>query len=90
MLHPLIGKTSTHINNPIQSKVYEKLISHTLSSFSEKYGLLPAAQFAYWKGLGCTDALLTISHHFPKSCAGMESYIVQLDFSAAFDRVSQL
>ena len=34
-------------------------------------------------------SLLTIYHHFQKSLdAGMESYIVQLDFSAAFDRVS--
>ena len=51
---------------PILSKVYEKLVSHKLSSFSEKYGLLPAAQFAYRKGLGCTDALLTVSHHLQK------------------------
>ena len=50
---------------------------------------LPAAQFPYRKGLGCTDALRTISHHIQKSFdTGMESYIVQLDFSAAFDRVS--
>ena len=50
---------------------------------------LPAAQFAYRIGLGCTDVLLSISHHIQKSLdAGMESYIVQLDFSAAFDRVS--
>ena len=69
--------------------MYEKIVSHKLSSFSEKHGLLPAAQFAYRKGLGCADALLTISHHLQKSVdAGMESYIVQLDFSAAFDRVS--
>ena len=41
------------------------------------------------KALGCTDALLTISHHLQKSLdVGLESYIVQLDFSAAFDRVS--
>ena len=54
-----------------------------------KICFLPAAQFAYRKGLGCADALLTISHHLQKSLdAGMESYIVQLDFSAAFDRVS--
>ena len=46
-------------------------------------------QFPYRKGLGCTDALLTISHHLQKSLdAGMESYIVQHDFGAAFDRVS--
>ena len=58
--------------------------------YCEKYGLLPAAQFAYSKGLGCTVALLTISHHLQKSLdAGIESsYIVQLDFGAAFDRVS--
>ena len=37
--------------------------------------LLPAAQFDYRKGLGCTDALLTISHHLQKSFdTGMESY----------------
>ena len=72
---------------PILSKVYEKIVSHKLSSFCEKYGLLPAAQFAYRKGRGCTDALLTIPHHLQKSLdAGMESYIVQLDFSAAFDK----
>ena len=46
---------------------------------------MPAAQFA----LGCTSALLTISHHLQKSLdTGIESYIIQLDFSAAFDRVS--
>ena len=35
------------------------------------------------------DALLTISHHLQKFLdAGMESYFVQLDFSAAFERVN--
>ena len=57
------------------------LVSHKLTSLCEKYGLLPGAQFAYRKGLGCTDALLTISLNLQKSLdAGMESYIVQLDF----------
>ena len=51
---------------PILSKVYEKLISHKLRIFCEKSGLLPAAQFAYRKCLGGTDALLTISHHIQK------------------------
>ena len=74
---------------PILSKVYEKLVSHKLPSFCEKCGILPVAQFAYRIGLGCTGALLTISHRLQKSLdAGMESSIVQLDFSAAFDRVS--
>ena len=49
----------------------------------------PAAQFAYRKGLGYTDALLTISDHLQKTLnAWMQSYIVQLDFSAAFDGMS--
>ena len=69
--------------------MYQKLVSHKLSSFCEKCVFLPVAQFAYMKGLGCTDALLTISHHHQKSLdAGKESSIVHLDFSAAFDRVS--
>ena len=66
--------------------MFEKLVSHKLYSFLEKYSLLPAAQFAHRKGLGCTDAILTISHHLQKSLdAATESYIIQLDFSAAFD-----
>ena len=69
--------------------MYEKLVSHKLSSFCEKYGLLPAAQFAYRNGLRCADALLTTSHHLQKFFdTGMESYIIQLDFSSVFDRVS--
>ena len=69
--------------------MYEKFVSHKLSSFCDKYGLLPVALFAYRKGLGCTDALLSICHHLQKSLdAGMESYNVQLIFSAAFDRMS--
>ena len=49
---------------------------------------MPVAQFAYRKGLGCTDALLTIYHLQRSLDAGMESYIVQLDFRTAFDGVS--
>ena len=50
---------------------------------------MPSAQFACRKGLGCTGARLAISHHLQKSLdAGMESYIVLLDYSAAFDTVS--
>ena len=73
----------------ILSMEYEKLNSHKLSSFCEKYRLLLAAQFAYWKGLECTDALLTISLHLQKSIdAETESYIVQLALSLVFNRVS--
>ena len=45
----------------ILSKVYEKLLSHKLSSFCEICIFFIAVQFAYRKGLGCTDVLLTIS-----------------------------
>ena len=70
-------------------KVFETLVSHKLSSFCEECDFLPAAEFANRKCLGCTDSLLSISHHIQKSLyARIESYIVQLDFSAAFDRVS--
>ena len=75
---------------PILSKVYEKFVSHKLPNFCEKCGYLPAAQFAYmtdWAALA--DALFSISHHHQESLdAGMESCIVQLNFSTAFDGVS--
>ena len=74
---------------PILSKVHEKLVSHKLYRLCEKYDLFRAALFALRKGLGCTDALITISHLLQKNLdAGMESYIFQLDFSADFDWVS--
>ena len=51
---------------------------------------LPAAQFVYRKDLVCTNALLTISHRLQKFLdTRRESYIVQLDFSATFDRVER-
>ena len=68
--------------------MHEKLVSHKLSSFGEKHDFLSAAQFAHKKDLSSTDALLTKCHLEKSLDVGMESYIVQLDFSAAFDRVS--
>ena len=57
--------------------------------FLQEICFLPAAQFAYRKGLGNTDALLTISHHLQEPLdTGMGSYIVQPDFSTTFDRLS--
>ena len=41
--------------------------------------MLPTTQFAYRKGLGTCDAVLE---------RGQEARIVQIDFSAAFDRVN--
>ena len=48
----------------------------------ERSGVLPTTQFAYRKGPGTCDALALES--------GQEARIVQIDFSAAFDRVNHL
>ena len=46
-------------------------------------------QFAYRKGLGSCDALLCVSHTLQSALeSGQEARIVQIDFSAAFDRVN--
>ena len=46
-------------------------------------------QFAYWKGLGTCDALLCVSHTLQSALESVkESRIVQIDFSAIFDRVN--
>ena len=51
--------------------------------------MLPTIQFAYWKGL-CTCAVLLCVSHTQQSAleSGQEASIVQIDFSAAFDRVN--
>ena len=52
-------------------------------------GVLPTTQFAYRKGLGTCDALLRVSHTLQSALeSGQEARIVQIDFSAAFDRVN--
>ena len=53
--------------------------------------VLPTTQFAYRKGLGACDALLCVSHTLQSALEnGQEARIVQIDFSAAFDRVNHL
>ena len=52
-------------------------------------GVLPTTQFAYRKGLGICDALLCMSHTLQSALESeQEARIVQIDFSAAFDRVN--
>ena len=52
-------------------------------------GVLPTTQFAYRKRLGTCDALLCVAHTLQSAFEmGQETRIVQIDFSAAFDRVS--
>ena len=57
----------------------------------ERSGVLLTTQFAYWKGLGTCDALLCVSHTLQSALeSGQEARVVQIDFSAVFDRVNHL
>ena len=74
---------------PVLSKVFERLIALRFGRFLESSGVLPSHQYSYRKRLGTCDALLDIV------CAGQleldrggEIALVQIDFSAAFDRVN--
>ena len=71
---------------PVLSKVFEPLVAVRLGRFMEHCGVF---QFAYWKGLGTCDPLLGVSHTLQSALEnGQEARIVQIDFSAAFDRVN--
>ena len=72
----------------VLSKVYEKLVASRLSRYLESAGILPDSQYVFLKGLGTTDALLHASHALHSGSHGHEAKIVQIDFSAAFDRVN--
>ena len=64
-------------------------MSVRLGRFKGCSGVLPTTQFAYRKGLGTCDALLCLSHTLQSALeSGQEARIVQIDFSAAFDRVN--
>ena len=57
----------------------------------ERSGVLPTTKLAYWKGLGTCDALLCVSHTLQSALeCRQEARIVQIDLSAAFDRVNHL
>ena len=71
------------------SKVFERLVSVRLGRFMEGRGVLPTTQFDYRKGLGTCDALLCVAHTLQSALEmGQEARIVQIDFSAALDRVN--
>ena len=66
-------------------------MSVCLGRFMEQSGVLPTTQFAYRKGLGTCNVLLCVSHTLQSAMeSGQEARIVQIDFSAAFDRVNHL
>ena len=57
----------------------------------ERSGVLPTTQFAYRLGLGTCDVLLCVSHTLQSALeSGQEAWIMQIDISAAFDRVTHL
>ena len=69
--------------------MFDCLVSVSLERFVECNGVLRTTKFAYQKGLGTCDALLCVSHTLQSALvSGQEARIVQIDFSAAFDRVS--
>ena len=73
----------------VLSKVFELLVSVHLGRIMECNSVHPTTQFAYQKGLGICDALLCMSHTLQSALeSGQEARIVQIDFSAAFDRVN--
>ena len=66
-------------------------MSVRLGRFTERSGVLLTTQFAYRKGLGTCDALLCVSHTLQSALESrQEARTVQIDFSAAFDRVNHL
>ena len=74
---------------PVLSKVYEKVISCRMMSHLIQEDVFPGCQFAYRSGRGTCDLLLTLGHVFQSSLdRAAEVRVVQLDFSAAFDRVN--
>ena len=74
---------------PVMSKVFERLVAVRLQKYLEACTHLPSRQFAYRKKLGMCDALLTICQMGQKALTdGGELCLVQVDISAAFDRVN--
>ena len=55
----------------------------------EHISVRPTTQLAYQKGLGTCDTLLCVSHTVQSALESRQkARIVQIDFSAAFDRVN--
>ena len=86
-----VGDYRPILNTPLLSNIFEKIVTGKLSIFLESNSLLLPSQFSYWRGLGTCDALPTLFHHLQVALdRGMERRLVQLGFSAAFDRISHV
>ena len=75
----------------VLSKVFERLVSVRLLRFIERSVVLPTTRFANRKGLGTCDALVRVRYTVQSALeSGQEARIVQIDYSAAFDRINRL
>ena len=84
--HPIIEEIHQHL---LLAKGFERLVLVRLGRFMEGRGVLPTTQFAYRKGLGICHNFLFVAHTLQSALEmGQEARIVQIDFSAAFDRVN--
>ena len=71
------------------SNMFEHLVSVRLGRFMECRVVNPITQFVYKKGLGPCDAILCVEHTLLSSLVRrQEAGILQVDFSAAFDRAN--
>lgn len=71
--------------------VFERLVAMRLRNFMQYIGVVQLTQFVHRKGLDMYDALLCIFHVLQNS-VGLEYEVrlVQLDYSAVFDRIYHL
>ncbi len=89
VLHHLMPASIDQSLLPLLSKIFELVNSGRLSPYPEHSRLIPTNKFAYRKNLGITDELFCISHKVQQALDRRhEARVVQLDFSAAFHRVS--
>ena len=62
-------------------------VSVRLGWLMEPQGVLPTTQFGYWKSLGTSGPSVCVSYTLQSALENrQEARIVQIDFSAAFDR----
>ena len=73
----------------VLSTVFERLVSVRLERFMDCNGVLPNNPVCLSEGLGTCDTFLCVSHTLQSALgSGQKARIVQIDFSAAFDRVN--
>ena len=75
---------------PFSGKIFEKCIYNSLYSYLESNNILFKSQSGFRKGDSCISRLLAIIHDIYSNfdaCPPLETRVVFLDISKAFDRV---